>query len=382
MEKAFFIGIVISFYLVFLLFTKKNKEISDKILLAWLFVTGLNLTFFYLFYTKGYYYFPHFLGLEAPLPLFQGPFLYLYTLSLTNYRPSNRTKFIHFAIPIFWYVLYLPFIFEPAAHKIEVYDQEGKGYEQIVFLTVSTLKISGVLYVILSYLAIRKHQKLIKFQFSNTEKINLNWLRYLILGIATIWLIVIFTDDDNFIYSAVSLFVIFIGYFGIKQVGIFSNNNIEDENGTNSLFDNKNSLNNNLEKIADRKKYSKSGLSDESAIILHENLKKLMIEKMLFKEAELTSVELSRQLDVHPNYLSQVINEKENVNFYDYINGLRVEEFKRLANIPENQKYTIISLAYDCGFNSKSAFNRIFKKHTSLLPSEYLKMQKVKIFED
>lgn len=88
---------------------------------------------------------------------------------------------------------------------------------------------------------------------------------------------------------------------------------------------------------------------------------------------------MSNILNTHPNYLSQVINEKEGVSFYDYINGLRVDEFKRLVTMPENQKYTIISLACECGFNSKSAFNRIFKKYTNLSPSAYLQTQGVKI---
>lgn len=82
---------------------------------------------------------------------------------------------------------------------------------------------------------------------------------------------------------------------------------------------------------------------------------------------------VSRELDVHPNTLSQVINRAEQKNFFDYINTLRVADFKEKAANPENQKYTLLSLAYDCGFNSKTSFNRNFKKITGKSPSEYLK---------
>jgi AraC-like DNA-binding protein len=99
----------------------------------------------------------------------------------------------------------------------------------------------------------------------------------------------------------------------------------------------------------------------------------MMLDKKYYKNPELSLGELSNYLDIHPNYLSQVINEIEGVNFYDYINSMRVEEVKRLMSEAENQKYTIMTLAYECGFNSKSAFNRIFKKHTNLSPSDYLK---------
>jgi YesN/AraC family two-component response regulator len=81
---------------------------------------------------------------------------------------------------------------------------------------------------------------------------------------------------------------------------------------------------------------------------------------------------LADELQIHPNYLSQSINEQEGKNFYDFINYLRVEEFKRISTLPENKKYTIQTLASDAGFNSKSSFNRYFKKVTGLSPSEFI----------
>ena len=98
-----------------------------------------------------------------------------------------------------------------------------------------------------------------------------------------------------------------------------------------------------------------------------------MQEEKLYKNSELTLADLSQKLNVHPNVLSQVINSAEQKNFYDYINCQRIEEFKRIILLPENQKFTLLSLAFECGFNSKTAFNRNFKKATGISPSEYLK---------
>ena len=72
----------------------------------------------------------------------------------------------------------------------------------------------------------------------------------------------------------------------------------------------------------------------------------------------------------------KVINEKEQKNFYNYINALRIKEFIRLASLPESKKYTMLSLAYECGFNSKSTFNKHFKENTGKTPTEYFKSQK------
>jgi AraC-like DNA-binding protein len=75
---------------------------------------------------------------------------------------------------------------------------------------------------------------------------------------------------------------------------------------------------------------------------------------------------------VNPNTLSQVINSREGKNFYDYINLLRIADFKEQIQQPESQKYSLLGLATQCGFNSKTTFNRNFKKATGLSPTEYL----------
>ena len=97
-----------------------------------------------------------------------------------------------------------------------------------------------------------------------------------------------------------------------------------------------------------------------------------MDTEKLYKESDLTLTQLAKQLNTHPNYLSQIINEKEEKNFFDYINTLRTKEFIELIAKSDNQKFTLLGLAYDCGFNSKSSFNKYFRKITGKSPSEYL----------
>jgi AraC-like DNA-binding protein len=96
-----------------------------------------------------------------------------------------------------------------------------------------------------------------------------------------------------------------------------------------------------------------------------------MTGEALYKKSDLSINDLASRLGVHPNNLSQTINQKEKKNFYDFVNTYRFEEFKRLISLQKNQQYTLLSLAYDCGFSSKSSFNRYFKKATGQTPSEY-----------
>ncbi|MEL1255741.1 helix-turn-helix domain-containing protein [Flavobacterium sp. DGU38] len=361
-------GIIITFFLVIILTSKKNKSQADKILSLWLFFTGFHLILFYLHFNNESIKFPFLLGCEIPMPLVQGPFLYLYTSALTNQDHNKKYNLLHFVPFGIAILLLLPFFGLSPHEKIDIYKNEGKGYEQLLLIIYISVIISGILYALFSLQKLSKHRKNITEQFSFTEKINLRWLSYLILGSGLIWVVVIFCDDQ-YIYSTVVLYLLFIGYFGIKQVGIFTNKPISENNQTEVLV---------LETIAaevksEKIKYEKSGLGNTELLTIHKNLTELMENEKLFKNSEVTLSELSQKLNIHPNILSQVINSVEQKNFYDYINYQRVEEFKRIIALPENQKFTLLSLAFECGFNSKTAFNRNFRKVTGLSPSEYLK---------
>nr|WP_315148953.1 helix-turn-helix domain-containing protein [uncultured Flavobacterium sp.] len=361
-------GIIITFFLIIILIGKKNKSEADKILALWLFFTGIHLILFYLHFNSEYIKFPFLLGIEIPMPLVQGPFLYLYTSALTNQNRDKKYNLLHFIPFIIAFIPLLSFFGLPFNEKINIYKNEGKGYEQVLSVLLISIIISGMLYALLSLQKLSRHRKNITEQFSFTEKINLRWLSYLILGSSIIWAVVIFFDDQ-YIFSTVVLYLFFIGYFGIKQVGIFTNQRISENNGTEILTLETIPIENQSEKI----KYEKSGLNSTELQTIRKNLILVMQEEKLYKNSELTLAELSKRLNVHPNVLSQVINSAEQKNFYDYINHQRVEEFKKIILLPENQKFTLLSLAFECGFNSKTAFNRNFKKVTGLSPSEYLK---------
>ena len=352
-------GISIAFFLTFILLTKKNKSEADKILVFWLFITGLDLLFNYLFLSDKYHEFPYFLGAEAPMPLFQGPLLFLYTAALTKTSLPKNTKWLPFVIPVGWYAFAAPFLAMPVAYKIKVCQEFGAGHENFTNSTHIAIILSGIFYVGFTILLIKKYQIKIKEHFSDTEKINLKWLLYLVFGIACISMAILFTND-RVIYLLIALNVCVIGYFGVKHMGIFTN-----------------TLNSELDKpeaetLQVNKKYEKSVLTDDAALKMHEELGRMMDTEKLFKNPELTLSELAATLNVNPNNLSQVINSYENMPFYDYINSLRIAEFKRMAHLEDNRKFTLLALAFEAGFNSKSTFNRNFKKVTNLTPKEYL----------
>ncbi len=358
-------GIIVTFFLAFILVGKKGKTEADRILAQWLIATGFHQGFFYLFITGQSYSVPQILGLEMPFPFLHGPFLYLYTASLTNQITRGRVRLLHFLPFLLCYAWIMPFLFAPAEHKVFVYQNKGLGYENLKGIMMVGVILSGIIYVGLSLRLLNRHKRNLRDQFSYAEKINLGWLRYLIFGIGIIWLAVIWRQDTA-VFSTVVLFVILLGYFGIKQVGIFTQ-------ATSSPTEPDSTLETTVADELQKPKYQKSSLDPSTAENIHQALNRAMGERKLFTNPELSLADLAKELHVHPNHLSQVINTYEQKSFYDYINALRIEEFKRVAGQPESQKFTLLGLAHNCGFNSKTSFNRNFKNATGLSPSEYLK---------
>ncbi len=370
----FIIGIFIAIFLSLLLLIKKNKSQADRILVIWLIFISINQVLRYFGVSEYIYEYPHLLGVELALPILHGVLLYFYVVEITG-SPirNNGIVLLHLTPTIIVTLLTIPFYQLTGEEKIFVYQNEGKGFEWYVIIQSSVIAISGIAYSIWSLIIIKRHQKKIKDRFSNTDKKELEWLKYLSIGNGSIFLISVFFSNDV-IYTAVVILVLFIGFFGINQLNVFYSPINPEEIEDDILFKNKKE---NKEVITPSKtstgKYEKSGLNEEMASNIYSNLNRLVNENAIYKNEELTLVELSRQLKVHPNHLSQVINEMEGKNFYNYVNSLRINEFIKLASLPENKKYTMISLAYDCGFSTKSTFNKHFKLVTGKTPTEFFK---------
>jgi len=386
-----YIGIGVALLLILLLIFKKGKTLADRILLVWLILIAGHLLLFALSLEPITIRNIHWLlGTSIPFPLLHGPMLYLYTASMTQMLPRRRILLVlHFFPALIGVLLFGPMFFKSATEKIAFVNSNGDEYSFANFIRIILLQVSGFVYVVWCLFLLRKHKKHINQEFSYEEKINLNWLRYFIYSVAAIWIVIVVTHKDYYIFLGAVVFIVFLGYFGIQQVGIFTPAHPVGLTQSNDwgIGDNA-QAGMNKDRLAQesktdaltatqgggaKKKYANSGVTPAIAIEIHQRLVHFMENEKLFTEPDLSLSMLSDKIQVHPNYLSQVINEKEGKTFFEYINELRVAEFQRLIAIPSNQQYTIISLAYDCGFNSKSSFNRNFRKVVGVSPSSYLR---------
>jgi AraC-like DNA-binding protein len=234
--------------------------------------------------------------------------------------------------------------------------------------------IMSPIYVIWSLIKLRQHSKNIAQEFSYTEKINLNWLKILIGGLAFVAATVIVSNilvkypilsvemHEHLNYLAVTITVFLMGYFGIKQQAIYKQSPVE-----NAVVAKSNAF----KKKGLGKRYSHSGLKKEEAQSHLKKLKEYFEKEQPYLDGKLSLPDVATKINITPNHLSQVINEQLEMTFYDFVNQYRVEEIKSRLADSRNQQFTLLAIAYDCGFNSKSSFNAIFKKFTDLTPSQF-----------
>ena len=151
------------------------------------------------------------------------------------------------------------------------------------------------------------------------------------------------------LFLSLGIAIVFIGYFGIKQKAIYSSPKVSEAPLKKTLA-------------------SSSNFKDEKS-----QLETLLSEKKLYLQARLSLDELAQEMKMSTNQVSLLINEGYQKSFYDLINEMRVEEVKRKIADPDFSHHSLLGIGLECGFNSKSSFNLIFKKFSGLTPSQYKK---------
>lgn len=346
-------GIILSCFLAMLLLLKKDKAASDRILCIWISIMALHQGINYLDVSKISYTYPHLLGIGFSFPLLHGLMLHFYVLALLGQRKLTWHYVLPHFIPfVVLTALAIPFYQLPATEKIQVFLHHGAGYEWYMLTQLCLIVVSGFSYVLWSFRLIQISEKNLSQKPDAVKSQYLQWLKYLSVGLAGIWVLVLFFEDQV-IFGGVTTLVCLVGILGINQIPIFGGNFTPHPPALNLP------------------RYAKSGLSSSQSDTLFERLTQLMQKQEVYKDNELNLGQLAELLGVHPNYLSQVINEKLGKNFYNYINELRVEAFIQLASGSDKQHYSLLALAFECGFNSKSTFNKYFKMVTGKTPSEF-----------
>jgi len=167
-----------------------------------------------------------------------------------------------------------------------------------------------------------------------------------------------------------AVYVYALGYLGLSKSEIFAEPKIVDSISHLAELSEQSRLENAAPESPGQK-YEKSGLSEEKAKAYLQQLLELMEKRQPYTNSELTLNQLAEMLSISSHNLSEIINTQMQQNFFDFVNAYRLEKVKKDLADPAKRHLTLLAIAFDAGFNSKSSFNLIFKKQTNLTPSEY-----------
>lgn len=368
MDVVFVIGVGQALFFALLLGRKKGKSVADRILMWWLLFIAVHLLWYYWDYTGITSRYPHLFGPNRFMPAAEGPFLWIYAQALlSGARRFNYRWLFHFAPFLLLNLLVLDIYLLPAPDKLafmkEVLPNALPWQAQIGnFFNL----FSGPVYVILLLLRLREFRDKMEGYFS-TRQVDFLWLRRLAWGMGGIWIVVLGTaafcyttgttlpDRNNtYIFTAVSIFVLFLGYHGLRYENILVKYHVPSE-----------------PEGAPPEKYVRSGLKPAQEKVLLEQIKQLITSEKLYLEPNLTLDDLAVRLSTPRHYISQAIGSEAKLTFFTLVNRYRVEEARRKLASDDFGHYSVLGIGLDCGFNSKASFNRVFKEYTGQTPTEY-----------
>ncbi|MBS2098285.1 helix-turn-helix domain-containing protein [Carboxylicivirga linearis] len=285
------------------------------------------------------------------------PLLYFTIIFYSN--PFYKYKFkdlIHLVLPLLYTV------------ALSIQLQNNGSTSWLNYFIIGIISFQALFYTTLSYIKIRNHKKKIQKFTSNNQGRDLVWLEYIIIQIFITSIVVVvvnlFFDSDKpgILVNGINVAAIYlISYFSLRQKEIFP---IKEGREKELEY---------LNKDENESEPTKRKLIPDKELAFAKNqLEVIMQKEKPHLDSDLNLVKLADMLEITPHQLSYTINNGFNQNFFQFVNQHRVEKAKELLK-DQSHDYTILAIAFESGFNSKTSFNTTFKKLTGQTPTEFKK---------
>lgn len=337
----------------------REERLSDKLLGCVMFLLGMEIQDYTFGFAGINFLWNELNGFPRGTALLFGPAVYFYLQSQINRDFKFEKKHLWHLLP--WL---LPFIVDIAiflSGPLAVQKWQSSAlYSSLSFPRQLILWGSYIYYFTLSLRIYWKYRQWAKNQFSNQDLISFTWFRnliyFMIFGILfkeSMGMIDGFFDldfyQDWWWNLAMVAIIFYVGIWGYSQI---QPGQIEFETDETPKIENgKKPLNENLD-------------------IWKQKIEDIMQAQKPYLESQLSLKSLANKLKTNPSILSAAINKNFKKNFNDFVNEYRVQEYLILSKEARYDHYTLLALALECGFNSKSTFNRAFKKSTGRTPKE------------
>ncbi|MBS4013156.1 MAG: AraC family transcriptional regulator [Bacteroidetes bacterium] len=352
MEIIAWLGVSHGIFAAILMLAKKERNVSDQILTAWLCLLAIE-----------------FLSCAIDINIFGEPLLsssfllfnpafYLYVKSLT--KESYKLKLIHLLhlLPFLTFKVSAYIIQEPYS-LTSFFQQDSTLWYRLLFSVLSL--VSWIFYNSASAVLVFKHRKRLKNEYSTLEADRkMGWLLFVVvlynlycgiavgIGVYAVLMKVSLPVTPVYIYSTMLAFVYIFGFWGLIQKSVF----IESNNGS------------------DDEKYKKSSLTKAQKTKIKTKILDYFGTEKPHLNPEFSMSLLSKNIKIPKHQITEVLNIEIGKNFFNFVNEYRVEEVKKQLSKKKNL-YSIEAIGYECGFSSKSTFFTVFKKITGITPSAY-----------
>lgn len=352
METIAWVGFSQSLFAALLMMAKRERTVSDRLLAGWLCLLGLE----FLTCALDYSIFGKPL-LSSSFLLFN-PAFYLYVSSLTSKSFSLRWIQLLHLLPFIFFEIGAYVIKETISLHTFFHSDTTLGFR--LAFAVATL-VSWLIYNILSLRQVIRHRRNLVNEFSTIESaISLGWLLFIIVFYILYCVVafiigatVVFQGTNLllphiFNYSALLFMIYALGFYGLWQKPIYRKNGQEE--------------------IPVRYKSSVLGVRKKKDI--RNRILEYFENDRPYLQSELNMDLLSSALSVPKHQLTEVLNTEIGKNFFQFVNGYRVEAVKAMLADKKN-RYSVEAIGYECGFSSKSSFFTVFKNLTGQTPLEY-----------
>ena len=365
---------------IFLLLKNKNRPYSNNMLALLLFAWGFSCYWFFAYIHKEPFFsvkVTSFIGPMLALTLF--PPIYLYVKFLFYESNSFQLRdHLHF-LPIYLYIIFTLYLF--ISSDLSIADMRKHEYFQTRMLVCSYIAtIQGPFYFIKTNRILKKHQRLLKEQYSEIESRKLEWFHIINYSFALVFII---GGISAFFKTAyLDPYFLYMAYHAVIAISLFYITLMIYKYPI--LFSPPEKMAKMFMAIPSDNKISEDGISypKNQTVDINERIKGdeilYKIETLMFEEKAYTNPNFSLNdlvvaISESRNDISYVLNNNLKKTFYNYINELRIEESKRLLSDQSLMHFTIEGVAAKSGFKSMSVFYRFFKEIEGVTPAVYRK---------
>jgi AraC-like DNA-binding protein len=352
METIAWLGFSHGMFTAIVLLSKKRQSLSDKILSAWVALLAIEfLTFVVDYKVYG-------VPLLSSSFLLLNPAFYIYSSTLVGGPFKLRPIQLLHLVPFLLFEI-LAYVIQEPYRLTHFFESDGTLWFRFLFGIGSI--VSWIGYNWATFHLIFRHRERLKNEFSTIESNKrIGWLVFIVLfynlyclaAMAIAVLVIViqigFPLSPVYNYSAMLLFILVFGIYGLRQEEIYTSLPGE---------------------ITVSEKYSKSGLAPQIKVEIQKRLLEYFTRKRPYLNPELNMTMLSDQLNVPKHQLTEVLNSLIGKNFFQFVNEYRVEAVKKM--LVKNPGYSIEAIGYECGFNSKSSFFTVFKNISGVTPMQY-----------